>query len=357
MPKHVTTNGDGSLVCVAYQYKEEGVTILDEKGNKVMDIPLTYCTGYTTKSNHCQLSRVCLTNSHLFIAEKGQVYKIDFSGKLICRFGTLDSVISCIAISPDGLIHIGNLNKLASFQGVLVYKCNGNFSHVLCHNVHPIDIAFDSQDNAHICDNKSNTIKVFDKNGYMQREYGSGHIQNPIRIAIHPDNFCIVLESVSLLVFNEHGSYLYEIDLDQNGILDFTITSNGSLWITDHYFNLITQLFNAFYNPPPSLKMLCQSKILLNMAELPTFLLPSKYSSVCEDWSKTVHYELMNGTCSTANNKMTGILNIPTESKVQALAMILEEKTGVSCSVLSRHMKYNEQSGKVIIDIHENEYL
>lgn len=354
MPRHITTTSDGTLVCIAYQYKEDGVTIMDEECNKVRDIPLKYCTRSVAaagdKSGECQLGPVHLTDTHLYMAEKGMVYKIDFNGELTCRFGTLDSTISCITIGQDGLIYIGNLNRLANFQGVLVYKCNGNFSHVLCQHIHPIDMAFDRHANIHICDNRTNTIKVFDKDGHMVMAYGNGHLQNPLRIAIHPNDFIIVLESVSLLVFNEHGSYLYEIDLDQNGVQDFTVTSNGTLWLSDNYFNLITQHSNAFYHPPPSLKMLCQSKILLNIAELPVNLLPGKYLSMCKDWSKTVEYKLVDSR-KTGVNTTTGMLSIPAESKGQTVAMILEDKTGISYSILSQHMKYNERLGKVMIDI------
>ena len=320
------------------------MTIFSQDSDEVRHMSIAHCS---------QLSKICISNAHLYVAEKGQVFKINFNGELISRFGTLDSIISCLAAGPDDLLYVGNYNRLANFQGVLVYKSNGNFSHVLCRNIHPVDMAFDKQGGTvHICDNRSNSIKVYSNGGKLKLMYGQQHLKNPMRVAIHPNYFYIVLESVSLVVFNEEGSYLYEIDLDHNGIYDFTITNNGTLWLVDNFFNLVKQQPNAFFTPPPSLKLLCQSTILLNMADLPTALLPSRYLPAIKNWSQIVDFEL------TGDNKQvskSGKLQIPPELlNCQALALILEEKLGVSYTTLARYMKYDEKTNKVMIDIRGN---
>ncbi len=338
LPNHLTVNSDGSLLCIAYHYADDGITIWNQESNEIMHTGVTHCS---------QLGRICISNNHLYVAEKGQIYKINFKGELITRFGTLDSIISCLAIGADGLLYVGNYNRGANFQGVLVYKTNGNFSHVLCRNIHPVDIAFDEQENTtHICDNRSNSVRVYNSKGKLTLEYGKHHLRNPMRIGIHPNDFYIVLESVSLLVFSQNGSFLYEIDLDQHGILDFAITNDGSLWLVDNYFKLIKQQPHAFFTPPPSLKLLCQSTVLLNMADLPTSLLPYRYLNAIKSWSKVVQYEI--------NNKDTskhGKLQIPPELTGQALAMILEEKLGVSYTVLSDRMKYDNKTNKVVFNM------
>ena len=287
-----------------------------------------------------------ITDKHLYIAEKGQVYKINFKGELMCRFGTLDSVISCLAIDPHGLIHIGNYNRRANFQGVLVYHSNGNFSHVLCRNIHPVDMAFDQKGDIHICDNRSNSIKVYCKKRKLKYTYGQDHLMNPTRVVTHPNHYCVVLESISLFVFDKEGNYLYEIDLDQNGILDFTITNDGTLWIIDTYFNLMKQQSNAIFSPPPSLQLLCQSTILLNMADLPISLLPTRYSSAFKNWSKLIQFEL---SINEGKVKKSGKMNIPPELNDQSLALILEERLGVPYTILSKYIKYVDN--KIVIDI------
>ncbi len=235
---------------------------------------------------------------------------------------------------------------MANFKGVLVYHSNGNFSHVLSRNLYPIDMTFDYNDNIHICDNRSNSIKVYSKNRKLKHTYGKDLLTNPKRIAMHPNHYCIVLESVSLFIFDQEGNYLYEIDLNKNGILDFTITSDGMLWIIDNYFNLIKQQSNAFFSPPPSLQLLCQSTILLNMADLPISLLPSRYSPAFESWSKVIEFEL---SMNKGNFKKSGKLSIPPELNGQMLALLLEDKLGVSYTMLSLYMEYEDN--RVVIDI------
>ena len=315
---------------------------MDYRCEEIEHIPVTLCP---------QVTKAAVYNSSLYVTEKGgQVYRIGFNGELINRFGTMDGIVSCLSVSRDGFIYVGSYNRLANFHGVLVYTSEGSFSHVLCRKIYPVDMAFDMDENVHICDNRSNTVKVYSQRKRKRKfTYGQNQLKNPTKIAVHPDQFIVVLETISLAVFSKTGFYLYEIDLDQHGILDFTITCDGALWITDNYFNLIRQDSNAFYTPPPPLRLLCQSTILLNMADLPVSLLPSRYKSVFDQWSRLIHFEVKQQTVQEVT--MSGKMHIPTQVNGQTLAMILEEKIGIPHTSLWRHMKYNDKKDRVIIDV------
>ena len=322
-PRYLTVSNDGNTLCLASHYVTDGLTLMDTSCNETCFIPIHYSL---------QTKTLGLMNDSVYIAEKDRVCRYALNGDLINMFGTLNSQISCLCVGPNRMVYIGKYNRLANFHGVIVYHHNGEFSKVLSRQVYPVDMAFDSEGNIHICDNRYNKIKVLNTNGKLLQVYGLGHLNNPTRVAVHPDGFCVVLECVSLAVFSKTGQYIYSIDIDQHGIIDFAITGDGALWIIDNYFHVIKQKQTIFYDPPLPLSLLCQSVILVHLAELPVSLLPSRYMSMLTEWSEVVEVEI--------KPQQTVLkMKVPTSLDGQGLVLLLEERLGYSKEVLSSHMK------------------
>jgi hypothetical protein len=153
-------------------------------------------------------------------------------------------------------------------------------------------MAYDpANSHVHVADTKNNIITVYDSSSHAQMyRYGNGVVANPIKICIHPYQCSIVLDSVSLHVFDiTNGRYMYSIEVSDKGFTDVCVTSDGTIWGLVGKSNRVIRLSSEMiYAPPPSLQLLCQSAILVYLDELPAHLLPPKYAKILQAWSRHV---------------------------------------------------------------------
>ena len=327
----LSTCNQGSTLCIVPYLSQNGLTFLNLTTKEHNLFP-------TRTSRH---SSVAIDNDAVFAVDKAGVTKYNRNGDVICQFAEHLSSISDICIGPDGMVYIGAY--IRRFHGVLVYYPAGQLSHELTRSVHPSSMAFDPDGYLHVCDIKRNFVKVYNINGKFVFTYGKDLLTNPTSICIHPDGFAVVLECVSLAVFR-NKQYLYSIDVSKSGISDIAITYDGALWIASS--NELIQLPSlAIYQPPPPLSLLCQSTILLHMAELPVSLLPPKYSKQLQEWSQAVDINISldptllasfvdSQTCEQHRNETISVQNrlqLKPGINEPGIRIILEKKLGVSC--------------------------
>lgn len=238
----------------------------------------------------------------------------------MCQFAQNLTKISDVCMSEvDGNLYVGMFSRSDKSHGVLVYKSNGTYLHVLTHDVHPSCMSFDCNGLLHVCDGKYHVIKVYDTGGNMMFTYGTGHVTNPSRIVTHPEGYTLVLESVSLAIFLR-CEYMYSIDVCDCGISDVCVTCDGVVWISVGKSLLRIPPSLILYRPPPPLSLLCQSIILLHINELPVELLPVRYTRLLQDWMKCIEIT---------------ISSLESDSKPQTLArkdhqVIMKVREGVS---------------------------
>ena len=201
-----------------------------------------------------------------------------------------------MTFGPDGLIYMSCCDSSA----IYVYNSRGRQQHISQINFFdlPLGFAFDSDDNLHVC--FSVKIKVFNIHGHMLREYALNTVSNPRCLAIHPSGFkFVLLENDSIAVYDNEYQHLYSICVKYRKILDIAVTPDGIVWIcyvslsVERRKELIRLPFSIAFRPPPPLSLLCQSTILLHLAELPASLLPPRYAKRLESWSKLVDVEVI----------------------------------------------------------------
>lgn len=257
------------------------------------------------------------------------------TGNIMCQFAQDLQCITDICIDND-IVYVSSHNPMTRYCGITAYDSNGKLSDTIAiRGIHSSGISLDCEQHLlHVCDTKNNCIKVYNKLNQHLLTYGMGYIDNPMKIAMHPDGYSVVLESVSLAVFL-NGKYLYSIDVSDIGINDLTITSDGALWILIGKTNKVLRLPSlVLYVPPPPLSLLCESTILVHMKELPVSSLPPRYVKLLKEWSQTVSVYVSNSEstkprvdkCDFKEEIQYESLQIKKDSSESGIRLILEKK-------------------------------
>ena len=195
-------------------------------------------------------------------------------------------------VDSSGLIYLPQTQK------VKVYSPDGTFSHdiVLENDVYSTGIAVDGDKNINLgC---KSSIKMFNSQGKLIREYGHDELGEVQSIAISRDNPQLVVaaeyESSELFVFNSAGSILYTVT-GVASICDMTFGPDNSLWIVEweaHHGGVVVHIPKLFLQLPPPLSYLCELSILPHLNELPVSLLPPRLAGLFEKWTHLVTVEV-----------------------------------------------------------------
>ena len=255
---------------------------------------------------------------------------------MICQFAQDLHNISDICISTDNTVYVASQNSVTRFSGITTYDINGMSPQVFVKDIHVSGMYFDTEKHLlHVCDIKNSCIKVYSKTSDLPLlTYGANKLSNPSKVAVHPDGYSVVLESVSLFVFL-HGRYLYSIDVSETGISDISITSDGALWILIGKTNRLVRTSSVvFHKPPPPLSLLCESTILIHMNELPVSSLPPKYIKLLKEWCQVVDiFVANNSSFPQVSAKCSSPVDLVADNNNGSVQTVVIKKDSSDCGI------------------------
>ena len=237
-------------------------------------------------SGNVYSARICCDGGIIVCDEAGNLDKYSKDGEFKRRIGEDPSEpgVTCIQkffIDSSDMIYVPYETQI-----VKVYSSDGTFSHdlVLESDCESTGIAVDGDKNIHLgC---KSSIKVFNSQGKLIREYGHKELREVENIAISTDNPQLVVateyESSKLFVFNSTGTFLYTVT-GVACICDMTFGPDNSLWIAEweaDHFGDIVRIPKLFHQLPPPLSYLCELSILSHLNELPVSLLPPRLAGL-----------------------------------------------------------------------------
>ena len=99
----------------------------------------------------------------------------------------------------------------------------------------PTAVAFapDEEGDMYVVDNGNSCVQVFSANGVYQRQFGKGHLKNPLDIIITADRHVIVADQSNsrVVIFNTMGQLIHSFQVGSNP-RGLAIDHNGDLLVT-----------------------------------------------------------------------------------------------------------------------------
>ena len=192
-----------SMTCQPYDVAEN-----DNKLYVVHNSPhgITVIDKTTGASQTCNIGSVQLAGNgiavregNIYVADSGAhcVYKFTTDGRLLTKFGSCGSSAGQLSgpyglcVSTDGTVYVTEGNN----QRVSVFNFDGTFiRHIPVGETIPWGIAIDSFGNLHVVSHGNNNVTVFTPQGQLLEKYGQGQLNQPIGIAIDPDQNIVLIE-------------------------------------------------------------------------------------------------------------------------------------------------------------------
>ena len=185
---------------------------------------------------------IALRGDVMYVADtfNDRVQKLSVTGELISKFGALkegDKQLSRpygICLDHDSKVFVADLgnSRVSVFDenGVFLYHITGDPStnSQLCE---PRGLALDPSGNLHVVDYKLNSIKVFSPRGNFVAQYGNGHLEKPMYIAIDDEGYAFISDDKLSIFDPQHNVIHNTVKFDSTGV---ALDKNGCVYVANN---------------------------------------------------------------------------------------------------------------------------
>ena len=238
-----------SMTCQPYDVAENDnkLYVVHGSPNGITVIDKTTGASQTCNIGSVQLNCCCgiaEREGNIYVADNGAhcVFKFTTDGRLLTKFGSYGSSAGQLSsprglcVSTDGTLYVTE----GTNQRISVFNLDGTLiRHIPVGETTPWGIAIDSFGNLLVVSHSNNNVTVFTPQGQRLEQYGQGQLNQPIGIAIDPDQNIVLMEfsaSSSKIFslkpqFHEVAKfhmqlYSYGVCLDKDGFIYVCDTNN-----------------------------------------------------------------------------------------------------------------------------------
>lgn len=339
---YITNQKDGKIVvldCETFTLKVShtlNLTCTTRGGTAWMEQPTSISSDgvqssayIIPKSKPLENKKLCIMTSQ----DNGKFIKVSSA-----NLGSWNAYSVCGG--PDGNIYLGNSRE----ESVYTYSVKRGFLKTLNVDCNPSCLAYDYKlQKIHVCDSYANRIKVFDKDGSFDFEYGKSKLVLPQQVAIGNNSFsyvaCCFNMRCHLVVFNSCGEYMYSVH-GFTSLGGVGVGPDGAVWVSDPKANHVVKFNNlSSIKPPFCLSLLSYRKTLLHLNEMEITSIPDKFSNMFTKWSQIVKINLRQGEEATPT---VFTLRLKHGIKTDVVKWIICERFKISEKVL---MIFREMEG------------